>query len=82
MNSAAILVSVVDDDESVRESSPDLLPESGLESTEFATAGDFLQSAFIDKTQCLIVDIAMPEMSGPQLRRELLRRGHDIPAIV
>jgi FixJ family two-component response regulator len=81
MNSAAILVSVVDDDESVRESLPDLLREFGLPSQVFASPSEFLQSAFLGKTKCLILDIAMPGMSGPELRRELLRRGHDIPTI-
>jgi FixJ family two-component response regulator len=81
MNTATILVSVVDDDESVRESLPDLLREFGLASKVFAAPGDFLQSAFVDKTSCMILDIAMPGMSGPELRHELLRRGHDIPTI-
>src|SRR5580658_9043114 len=81
MNTAAILVSIVDDDDSVRESLPDLLREFGLASKAFAMPGDFLQSAYLDKTTCLILDIAMPGMSGPELRRELLRRGHDIPTI-
>jgi FixJ family two-component response regulator len=81
MNAAAILVSVVDDDDSVRESLPDLLREFGLASQVFAAPSDFLQSAFVDKTTCMILDIAMPGMSGPELRRELLRRGHDIPTI-
>ena len=81
MKAAPILVSVVDDDESVRESLPDLLREFGLAPQVFATPKDFLQSAVIGKTKCLILDIAMPEMSGPELRRELLRRGHDIPTI-
>jgi FixJ family two-component response regulator len=75
------LVCVVDDDESVRESLPDLLREFGLEPKVFATASDYLQSAFVDKTECLLLDVAMPGMSGPELRRELLRRGHDIPTI-
>jgi FixJ family two-component response regulator len=77
----AILVSVVDDDESVRESLPDLLREFGLASQVFATPADFLESAFIDATTCLILDIDLPGMSGPELRRELLRQGHDIPTI-
>ena len=81
MSTAAILVSVVDDDDSVRESLPDLLREFGLASKAFATPSDFLQSDSVDKTKCLILDIAMPGMSGPELRRELLRRGHDIPTI-
>jgi FixJ family two-component response regulator len=81
MDSDPIVVCVVDDDESVRESLPDLLREFGLASKVFATASDFLQSGFVDATNCLILDIAMPGMSGPELRRELLRRGHDIPTI-
>jgi FixJ family two-component response regulator len=81
MKKAAILVSVVDDDDSVRESLPDLLSEFGLASEVFANPSDFLQSAFVDKTKCLILDVAMPGMSGPELRRELLRRGHNIPTI-
>jgi FixJ family two-component response regulator len=81
MNSAPILVSVVDDDESVRESLPDLLREFGLACEVFACPADFLQWARIDATKCLILDIAMPGMSGPELRDELLRRGHDIPTI-
>jgi FixJ family two-component response regulator len=81
MNAGPILVSVVDDDDSVRESLPDLLREFGLASKVFATPSDFLQSAAVEETKCLILDIAMPGMSGPELRRELLRRGHDIPTI-
>jgi FixJ family two-component response regulator len=81
MNNASVLVSVVDDDDSVRESLPDLLREFGFASQVFATAGAFLHSEFIDKTTCLILDIAMPVMSGPELRRELLRQGYDIPTI-
>jgi FixJ family two-component response regulator len=81
MNTAATLICVVDDDESVRESLPDLLREFGFASKVFATAGDFLKFASIAKAKCLILDIAMPEMSGPELRLELLKRGHDIPTI-
>jgi FixJ family two-component response regulator len=81
MNPATILVSVVDDDDSVRESLPDLLREFGLASQVFATPSEFLRSAFLDKTKCLILDISMPGMSGPELRRVLLRQGRDIPTI-
>jgi FixJ family two-component response regulator len=81
MNSAPILVCVVDDDDSVRESLPDLLREFGLASKVFAAPRDYLQSGLVDKTKCLILDIAMPGMSGPELRRELIRQGHDIPTI-
>jgi FixJ family two-component response regulator len=81
MNTAAALICVVDDDESVRESLPDLLREFGFASKVFATPGDFLLYASIAKTKCLILDIAMPEMSGPELRIELLKRGYDLPTI-
>jgi FixJ family two-component response regulator len=81
MNAAAILLSVVDDDESVRESLPDLLQELGFACEVFAAPSEFLRSAQIGTTRCLILDIAMPGMSGPELRRELMRRGHDIPTI-
>jgi FixJ family two-component response regulator len=81
MTAATVLVCVVDDDESVRESLPDLLREFGLACKVFAMPKDFLQSGFIGDTKCLILDIAMPGMSGPELRQELLKRGHDIPTI-
>lgn len=68
------LVSVVDDDESVRESLPDLLRELGFAAQAFASADEFLQSGTLDATSCLILDIAMPGMSGPELRDELRRQ--------
>ena len=70
------LVSVVDDDESVRESLPDLLRELGFSAQAFASAKEFLASGSIAATRCLILDIAMPVMSGPELQQELTRRGH------
>lgn len=75
------LVIVIDDDESVRESLPDLLKILGYPVLAFASGAAFLQSNAVDQTGCLILDVAMPEMTGPQLRRELMRRGHDIPVI-
>lgn len=81
MNNAGILISVVDDDDSVRESLPDLLREFGFASKVYATAADFLLSGFVDETTCLILDMAMPGMSGPELLRELSRQGYDIPTI-
>jgi FixJ family two-component response regulator len=80
MNSAAI-VAVVDDDESVRESLPGLLNELGFATETFATAEEFLQSGVADNAKCLILDIAMPGMSGPELHRELVKRGYSIPTI-
>jgi FixJ family two-component response regulator len=75
------LVAVVDDDESVRESLPDALKRIGFAARAFASAEEFLASDFIADAQCLILDVNMPDMSGPALRRELIRRGHAIPTI-
>jgi len=75
------LVSVVDDDESVRESLPDLLRECGFAVEAFASAEAFLVSECIGQTQCLLLDIAMPGMSGLELQRELTRRRHAIPIV-
>ncbi|TPG07272.1 response regulator [Rhodanobacter glycinis] len=76
-----LLVSVVDDDESVRESLPDLLKEFGFAVQAFSSAKEFLASGDVDSTRCLILDIAMPGMSGPDLQRELVQRGQPIPII-
>ena len=75
------LLSVVDDDESVRESLPDLLKEFGFAAQTFSSAEEFLSSDCLDKTSCLILDVAMPGMSGPELYQELRRRGRDMPII-
>src|SRR6202163_2623739 len=65
------LVSVVDDDESVRESLPDLLREIGYSVRTFSSAEEFLASDCVGETRCLILDIAMPGMTGPDLQQEL-----------
>ena len=75
------LISVVDDDESVRESLPDLLREFGFAACAFSSAEDFLASGYVDQTRCLVLDIIMPGMSGPDLQRELKRRQKVIPII-
>jgi len=75
------LVSVVDDDESVRESLPDLLKRFGFATQTFSSAEDFLASEFVAQTKCLILDIAMPGMSGPALQEELSRRRQAIPIV-
>jgi FixJ family two-component response regulator len=75
------LVSVVDDDESVRESLPDLLREFGFRVEAFSSAEEFLNSGAPVRTECLILDIAMPGMTGPELYSELVRRGTAIPII-
>jgi FixJ family two-component response regulator len=75
------LVSVVDDDESVRESLPDLLREFGFAVRAFASAEEFLASDYVDRTRCLILDVAMPGMCGPDLQRELTLRRQEIPIV-
>jgi len=75
------LVSVVDDDESVRESLPDLLREFGYSARVFSSAEEFLASGCVGETRCLILDIAMPGITGPDLQRELTLRGQQIPIV-
>ena len=75
------LVSVVDDDESVRESLPDLLKELGFAARVFLSGEAFLASDCLTETKCLILDIAMPGMSGPDLQRELKLRHQEIPIV-
>lgn len=75
------LVSVVDDDESVREALPDLLREFGFAVETFASAKEFLSFGRVAETHCLILDIAMPGMSGPDLQRELVLRRQEIPIV-
>jgi FixJ family two-component response regulator len=75
------LVSIIDDDESVRESLPDLLRLSGFAAEAFSSAEAFLASDVVGETSCLLLDIAMPGMSGPDLQRELVNRQQMIPIV-
>ena len=75
------LVSVVDDDESVRESMPDLLREFGFSAEAFSSAEAFLASDCVDRTRCLLLDVGLPGMTGPDLQQELRRRQQGIPII-
>jgi FixJ family two-component response regulator len=81
MSGQRSLVSVVDDDESVRESLPDLLRQFGFAAQAFSSAEAFLGSEAVRDTGCLILDVAMPGMSGPDLQQELARRRHVIPIV-
>jgi FixJ family two-component response regulator len=76
-----LLVSVVDDSESVRESLPDLLNEFGFAVEAFSSAEAFLASDAHSDTSCLILDVGLPGMSGPDLQQELTRRGNAIPIV-
>ena len=75
------LVSVVDDSESVRESLPDLLEQFGFAVQAFSSAEAFLESDAISSTSCLILDVGLPGMSGPELQQELKRRKETIPIV-
>ena len=74
-------IAVVDDDESVREALPDLLREFGYEAGGFSSAEEFLASDEFKHAECLVLDIAMPGMSGLDLQRELIRQGRKIPIV-
>ena len=71
----------MDDDESVRESLPDLLKEFGFTVLAFSSADEFLASDSVDRSMCLVLDVVMPGMSGPDLQKELKSRGYKIPII-
>jgi FixJ family two-component response regulator len=74
-------VAVVDDDQSVRESLPDLLREFGFDAQPFTSAEEFLRSAFVERADCLLLDIAMPGMNGHDLQDALSRRRRTIPIV-
>ena len=78
---AQSLISVVDDDQSVRESLPELLKELGYDSRTFSSAREFLVSDARLHSSCLVLDVAMPVMSGPELFYELRRRNLRIPVV-
>ena len=75
------LITVVDDDESVRESLPDLLKEFGFDAQTFSSAEEFLASESVEETNCLVLDVAMPGMTGPDLQQELTRRDRKVPIV-
>jgi FixJ family two-component response regulator len=75
------LVTVVDDSDSIRESLPDLLHQVGFAARAFASAEDFLASDVVGTTRCLVLDIGLPGMSGPDLQRELVRLGEGVPVV-
>jgi FixJ family two-component response regulator len=81
MMTTSALVSIVDDDESVRESLPDMLRQLGFAAEAFPSAEAFLASNVMGRTSCLILDVVMPGMSGPDLQRELVTRRQVIPIV-
>ena len=75
------LVAVVDDDESVRDSLPDLLRVLGYDAVAFDAADAFLASNALERADCLILDVAMPGMGGPELMRQPPVRARGVPVI-
>ncbi|PYK61344.1 MAG: two-component system response regulator [Verrucomicrobia bacterium] len=75
------LVSIVDDDVSVRRSTRRLLLSSGLRAEAFASAEDFLQSGRVAETACLLLDVRMPGIDGLELQRRLSETDRIIPII-
>jgi len=76
-----IVVSIVDDDASVRRSTRRLLRSSGFRAEAFASAEEFLESKSAAKTACLILDLRMPGMNGLELQRRLTQNGDPVPII-
>lgn len=75
------IISVVDDDASMRQALRGLLKSAGFPAEVFASAEEFLNSGRLDHTACLVLDIRMPGMSGMDLRDRLVASGHTIPII-
>src|SRR5882724_261505 len=76
-----IVISIVDDDISVRRSTRRLLRSSGFRAEAFASAEEFLDSKSAAKTACLILDLRMPGMNGLELQRRLSQNGDRVPII-
>src|SRR2546426_3439314 len=76
-----LVVSIVDDDVSVRRSTRRLLRCSGFRTEAFASAEEFLDSEWAQETACLILDLRMPGMNGLELQRRLSQNGHRVPII-
>ena len=75
------LITVIDDEESVRHSLPNWLIQLGFAARTFSSAAEFLASDAVAESSCLILDVKMPGMSGPDLQRELKRRERALPII-
>jgi FixJ family two-component response regulator len=75
------LISIVDDDEEMREATKGLIRSLGYEAAAFASAEEFLQSGSVEDTSCLIADVQMPGLSGIDLLRDLIAQGIKMPTI-
>lgn len=75
------LISIVDDDDALRSSLEDLIRSVGLRVQGFISAEAFLRSSQVQKTDCLILDVRMPGMTGLGLQRQLRSESPDLPII-
>lgn len=75
------IISVIDDDEAVREATGDLIRSLGFAAATFASAAEYLHSGRLSNTACVIADVQMPAMSGAELQQRLIADGHKIPII-
>jgi FixJ family two-component response regulator len=75
------MISIVDDDPSVREATKGLVRSLGYGAAAFASAEDFLQSDQVNDTACLITDVQMPGLSGVELQSRLIAQGNCTPII-
>jgi len=82
MLSSEQVISIVDDDASVRQALDDLIGSAGLRTATFASAEEFLRSDRTQTTACLILDLRMPGMDGRELHEQLIREGYRIPVIL
>lgn len=82
MPKTTALISVIDDDESMREAVRGLMKSLGYRAEVFASAEEFLSSRQLPRTSCLIADVQMPGMTGIELHRHLVASGKTIPTIL
>src|SRR5882672_8487106 len=78
---SADLISIVDDDNSIREATKGLVRSLGYRAAAFASAEEFLRSGSVDETSCLITDVRMPGLGGIELQQRLIAQGHPVPTI-
>ena len=76
------LISIVDDDQSFRDSMRRLLKSLGYPVAVFPSAGEFLTSPKLAATACLVADVHMPAITGIELYKQLIETGHAIPTIL
>lgn len=75
------MISIIDDDESIRDAAKTLVRSLGYSAATFASAEEFLESGHLGETACLITDVQMPRMSGADLQNHLIAKG-DCPPVI